>query len=268
MTVFRLPLLICLFVALLSAPATAAPADGYVRLAHLSPDTPAVDVYLYSPGTTEPRLVLRHVEYGVLSPYQRLPGGKYTVAMRPANAAASSKPVLSTKVRVRAGEAYTVAGMGPYKGIQLRVLDDSPSLGAGRAAVRVVEASLRHPVVKVSSPGRTIAAGLRFPAVTAYQPMRAGTAAIRVAGDSGAPSTVKVRMAAGSAHTVIVLDGGSGLRLIDLRDTSHGGRTPHGGVDTGLGGMSRAPASTSSTLDVGGLLVLLGVGVAGIRRRA
>src|SRR5437773_627498 len=78
--------------------ALAARSEGYVRLAHLSPDTPAVDVYLYSAGSTNPKLVLRHVAYGALSPYQRLASGGYTVAMRPADAPAASKPVLSTKV--------------------------------------------------------------------------------------------------------------------------------------------------------------------------
>ena len=95
-----------------SSSALAAPGDGYLRLAHLSPDTPAVDVYLYAAGRTTPRLVLKHVGYGDLSPYQRLSGGAYTVAMRPADAAATSPPVLSARVRVRAREAYTVAGPG------------------------------------------------------------------------------------------------------------------------------------------------------------
>src|SRR5207245_1012706 len=86
-------------------PATsAAPGTGWLRLAHLSPNTPAVDVYLYSAGNAQARIVLRHVKYGTVSPYLRAHAGEYTVAMRPAGAAASSAPVLSTGVRVRAGD--------------------------------------------------------------------------------------------------------------------------------------------------------------------
>ncbi|MGH3304468.1 MAG: DUF4397 domain-containing protein, partial [Streptosporangiaceae bacterium] len=57
---------------------------GFVRLAHLSPNTPAVDVYLYSFGDSAAQLVLHHVVYGTVSPFEPLAAGEYTVAMRPA----------------------------------------------------------------------------------------------------------------------------------------------------------------------------------------
>src|SRR5262245_28782637 len=56
---------------------------GYVRLAHLSPDTPAVDVYLAKIGDSSfaPQ-VFPHVGYGVMSSYLPLPTGTYAVSMR------------------------------------------------------------------------------------------------------------------------------------------------------------------------------------------
>jgi hypothetical protein len=259
-----------------AAPAAlAAPADGYVRLAHLSPDTPAVDVYLYSKGKMTPRLVLRHVGYGALSPYQRLGRGAYTVAMRPADAAASSAPVLSTNVRVAGGAAYTVAGVGPYKGIKLQVLEDSASIPAGRAGLRIIEASLKEPTVDVTAGGRDVARNLRFAAVTPYRSMLPKPATIKVTGGSGSPVQTKVPLMAGSIHTVVVLDGPSGLKLLNLVDTAKGKATPRGGVDTGLGGL--APSAHRSTTGswgvtaaLGGLAALgaLGVGLVRLRRRA
>ncbi|MCO5967461.1 class F sortase [Actinoallomurus soli] len=216
----------------------AAPGDGYLRLAHLSPDAPAVDVYLYAAGHGTPRLVLKHVGYGALSPYQRLGGGAYTVAMRPADAAATSPPVLSAHVRVRAGTAYTVAGLGPYKGLTLRVLEDTRTAPAGRVALRVVQASLRRPAVTVTAGARTVAGDLRFPDVTAYRPVRAGVTTVRVTGGSGAQVRSRVTLRAGSVHTLVVLDGASGLRLLDLRDAAGPRRTPRGPVETGLGGLA------------------------------
>jgi hypothetical protein len=225
-----------------AAPAAlAAPADGYVRLAHLSPDTPAVDVYLYSLGKKTPRLVLRHVGYGALSPYQRLGSGAYTVAMRPADAAASSTPVLSTNVNVVAGAAYTVAGVGPYKGIRLQVMDDSASIPAGRAGLRVIEASLKEPTVNVTAGGHGFAKGLRFAAVTPYRSLPARTSVVKVTGGARSPVQTRVRFAAGSLHTVVVLDGAAGLKLLDLTDTARGTATPRGGVDAGLGGLASSP---------------------------
>src|SRR6266704_3543373 len=95
---------------------------GWLRLAHLSPNTPAVDVYLYSFGDAKAHVVLRHVSYGTVSPYF----------------SAASTPVLSTSVRVTAKGAYTVAGMGPASGLRLQIFKDTLGTPHGKALVRVV----------------------------------------------------------------------------------------------------------------------------------
>jgi uncharacterized protein DUF4397 len=64
---------------LAAAPASAAAATGWIRLAHLSPNAPAVDVYLYNFGNPDARVVLHHVSYGTVSPYEQVPAGQYTV---------------------------------------------------------------------------------------------------------------------------------------------------------------------------------------------
>jgi hypothetical protein len=100
--------------------ATAATATGWVRCAHLSPNTPAVDVYMYAFGSTANPVILRHVSYGNVSDYMSVKAGQYTVAMRGAGAAPSSAPVLSTSFSVTAGKSYTVAGVGPASGCGCR----------------------------------------------------------------------------------------------------------------------------------------------------
>src|SRR5437763_14517768 len=83
--------------AAVASAASAAPAAanvGWIRLAHLSPNTPAVDVYLYSFGN-KAKVVLHHVAYGEVSPYETVSPGSYSVAMRAAGAASHSQPVLS-----------------------------------------------------------------------------------------------------------------------------------------------------------------------------
>jgi len=83
-----------LLVGMPAAAATAASAatasTGWIRLAHLSPNTPPVDVYLYSFGNSNAQIVLHHVAYGTVSPYEAVTPGQYSVAMRNAGAAASS----------------------------------------------------------------------------------------------------------------------------------------------------------------------------------
>src|SRR5579863_5157989 len=156
--------------AVAAAPAaSAAPAqagDGWIRLAHLSPNTPAVDVYLYSFGNSHAMIVLHHVTYGTVSPYERVGAGEYTVAMRLNGASPSSQPVLSTSVQIAGGGAYTVAGMGPAKGLRLQVLQDRLTTPPGRSLVRVIQASLKYQKVTVMANHRTLANNLDFAHVT------------------------------------------------------------------------------------------------------
>ena len=68
---------------LIGGTAQAAPdADGLLRLAHLSPDTPAVDVYVDAVADPDAGITLEGVGYGTVSDYQDVPPGTYTVSMR------------------------------------------------------------------------------------------------------------------------------------------------------------------------------------------
>src|SRR6201996_7535635 len=74
-----LPALLLAVPAAVASAATAATGTGWVRLAHLSPNTPAVDVYLYSFGDSSAMQVLHHVAYGTVSSYESIKAGDYTV---------------------------------------------------------------------------------------------------------------------------------------------------------------------------------------------
>jgi hypothetical protein len=232
-------LLLAAAVPLLAAvPVAAATPVGHVRLAHLSPDTPAVDVYLYPFGGSTPKLVLKAVPYGGVSPYEGLTAGQYTVAMRPAGAAASTPPVLSANVRVVTGRAYTVAGMGPYKSIRLQVLPDSLTLPAGKAGLRVIAASLKERILKVTCGGKTLEPSLRFAETPEYREWAATTQKVVADASDGTSASAEVPLAPGSTNTVVVLDGKDGLQLLALRDAAAPGVTPVGAVDTGFGGLA------------------------------
>ncbi|GAA0410447.1 hypothetical protein Acor_14140 [Acrocarpospora corrugata] len=250
----RIALLVTFFLGL-SIPAHAeSAAVGHVRLAHLSPDTPAVDVYLYPFGGSAPKLVLKAVPYGGVSPYQNLNAGQYTVAMRPAGAGASTPPVLSANVRVAGGNAYTVAGMGPYQSIRLQVLPDSMALPSGKAGLRVIAASLKERTLKVTAGGAVFEEELRFANTPDYRPVDAATQKITVAAGSGSASA-DVVLAPGSTNTVVVLDGKSGLDILSLQDAAAPGVTPKGAVDTGLGGL----ATRDTPRGIGVAIVLAGI---------
>jgi len=228
---------------LAAAPAaSAAPAAGWIRLAHLSPNTPAVDVYLYSFGNSHAMIVLHHVSYGTVSPYEKVTPGEYTVAMRGAGAKPSSPPVLSTGVHIAPGGAYTVAGMGPAKGLRLQVFQDKLTTPTGKSLVRVIQASLKHNKVTIMAGGQTLAKGLEFAHLTSYVTATPGTFRVHVEG-MGAMGAKDVTLVSGSIYTLVVLDSsGNGLEIDPLEDAAGSTVMPSGGVATGLGGTAPTPA--------------------------
>jgi hypothetical protein len=229
--------------ALAAASAARAPAshgDGYLRLAHLSPNTPPVDVYLYPFGQASPIVVLRHVAYGTVSSYQTVASSEYTVAMRLADAAPASKPVLSTTVDVAAGHAYTVAGMGPKSGLRLQVIDDRLTCPPDSAMVRVIQASLRQHQVTVAADRQVLSRSQPFASVTAYRRVRPGAWTLHAAGATE-HATTRVTLAAGSIQTLIVIDDPGHLAITALGDAAGSEVTPVGGAATGFGGTAAKP---------------------------
>ena len=243
---------------------------GWVRCAHLSPNTAPVDIYMYSFGDPKAMDVLRHVPYGEVGMYMKMPTGEYSAAIRPAGAPASTTPVISASFMVRAGRAYTVAAMGPARGLRLQALNDRLTTPHGKSMVRVIQASLKEHQVTVRTGSATLASNLAFASVTPYGADKPGRWMVHAAGGSETWSG-KVKLTAGSIHTLVVLDSSSGLKVADLLDAAGSGMMPHGGVATGLGGTAPGPAPSPLPLLAGlagGLLVAASAAIRLRRSRA
>jgi hypothetical protein len=249
-----------------SAPAHAAPSDGWIRLAHLSPDAFDVDVYL-APFRSGSPVVLRKVGYGDVSPHQRVAPGRYTVSMRTAGASSSTPAILSTEVEVAQGAAYTVAGMGLAKELRLDVLRDRLDLPpSGQSLVRVIQASARAMQAQVQL-GDVSAGGVDFASASSYLEVPAGRIAVGVRAE-GATEAIRqqVELSAGAVYSLALLDApGSGIKVVRLLDAAGPGRPP-ASVNAGYGGAA-AGSGLNSGLNSAGTTValaaslLLGAGV-------
>lgn len=248
-----------------TAQAMSAAADqgnaGWVRYANLSQGAPE-DVYLYSFGNPENPTVLRHQGYGGVSSYMQLSAGEYTVAVRPVGTAASSPASITTSFMVSAGTNYTAASLGPATGRRLQVLQDQIAAPSGQALVRVIQASSKQPRVTVSIGADTLARQLAFGSVTTYQAVQPGTPAVVFSTPDG-HAAMPVALAAGSVHTIVVLDGTSGLKIDNLTDAAASQVAAKGGAATGLGGTAPGPPAPSlapwlATLAAGLLLAVAG----------
>jgi hypothetical protein len=257
-------------VAAMAATSPAAAANqGWVRCANLSPGTPA-EVYLYPFGNPDHPIVLTHEGYGYggVSDYMPVTAGQYTVAMRPAGGPAASPPTISTSFMVSAGSNYTVANIGSATARRLEVLQDETAGSAGsKVLVRVIQASLKQAQVTVSVGSDTLASKLAFGAASAYQAVPPGTPTITFSTPSGHVA-MPVTLAAGSVHTIVVLDGTAGLRIDNLTDEAGRPDVPRGGAATGLGGMAPGggPGLAPWLGTLAGGLLLVAAGMVGLRR--
>ena len=252
-----------------SPAASAAPLaaqDGWVRIAHLSPQAPAMDMYLYSFGDPAHPTVLKDVGYGDVSAYMALGPGQYTVAMRGFDAPPSSHPALVSSFMVTAKTAYTVAALGPDPGLRVEVLKDEMTTPRGKTLVRVLQASLKENRVTVSLGSTLLTQQLAFSSATSYMGVAPGIHAVKIAA-SGEHTTMSLGLTADTVHTIVVLDGSSGLKADDLTDAVGAQALPKGGAGTGLGGTAPRPSAdlTPWLLVLAGSLLAV-AGIVGLRR--
>jgi hypothetical protein len=224
--------------------ASAAPAGGetgWIRIAHLSPQAPPMDMYVYPFGDPGDPTVLKDVRYGTVSRYVAVIPGQYSVAMRGFGAPATSKPALTTSFMVTAGGAFTLAAMGPDPGLRTEVLKDQLNAPAGKAVVRVLQASLKHHRVTVSYGMDVLAQQLAFGSATSYTAVSPGAETVKFTAP-GEQASQAFTVTADSAHTFVVLDNPSGFKVTALTDSSGSLAMPDGGVSAGFGGTAPHPS--------------------------
>lgn len=179
-----------------------APESAMVRVAHLSPDAPNVDVYV------DGSRVLANVPFKAVSGYLELAAGAHQVAVTPANA--TTPKVIDASVTVESGKAYTVAATGVLASIQPLVLvDDLTPPPAGQAKVRLVHTAPDAPAVDVAVRGGAVLfSNVSFRGFDGYDALPNGTydLDVRVAGTATVALPVNdVSLTAGYNYTVFAV---------------------------------------------------------------
>jgi hypothetical protein len=119
---------------------------SFVRVAHLVPQAPTVDVYL---DTTR---VVVGLQPGVASGYQAIMGARnYRLALRPAGATLTTSPIYEAAVSLDPRFYSTVAIVGAPDALQIIHLADDTNLPRrGETHVRFFNALRNAPVLMVS----------------------------------------------------------------------------------------------------------------------
>ena len=136
---------------------TAAPLTGmsYVRVGHLSPNAPDVDVWV--DGT----VVLEDVSFAAFSGYLELPAGSHRIQVSPANA--TQPIVIDATVDLQMDTYYTVAATGLLANIGAAVLVDDITTDNGKAKIRFLHAGADAPNVDITlTDGTVLFDGIAF----------------------------------------------------------------------------------------------------------
>jgi hypothetical protein len=226
------------------APAATAPilpaataTDGWLRIAHLSPDTTAVNVKVTALSGGTQTIQLDNVAYGSVSPYMHLPSGTYVISMYPGNASSSTKPMVTASIKIVQGKSVTVAAFGKNKMLSTKVFqDDLAAPTSGSARIRLIQASTTTSSVNVeTTTGILIAANAMSGASTSYADVPAGSWVLNLSTKSMTDATA-LQLAKGTVSTLFVLDNAKGgLTIKPVLDSSSVGSDPVGGINTGGG---------------------------------
>lgn len=144
--------------------------NASLRVAHLSPDAPAVDIWV--DGTR----VLEDVSYKTFSDYLDVPAGAHNVQVTPAGA--TTPVVINADVTLTEDVSYTVAATGLLNDGDLSpiVLVDDRTPQSGTAQVRFVHASADAPAVNVGvTSGATLFSDVEFREASTYLSVDQGT---------------------------------------------------------------------------------------------
>lgn len=138
-----------------------------VRVAHLSPDAPPVDVWV--DGTK----AVTGVAFKDVTSYLAVPSGSRNIRVTPANA--TTPVVIDATVNLNDGGNYTVAATGVLAAIQPLVLEDDRGT-TGQAKVRFAHTGPDAPAVDIAvAGGPVLFSNVAFRQSTGYPQVAPGT---------------------------------------------------------------------------------------------
>jgi hypothetical protein len=255
------------------APGAAAQATTRVRVVHLSPDGPAVDVLV------DGQRAVSGLAFKAATDYAAVPSGQRNVKVTPAGQ--NQTAVIDANLNVPAGQDLSVVAVGRVAQIEaLPLQDDNRAPAAGKAKVRFVHASPDAPAVDVAvAGGPVLFPNVPFKGVAGYDEVDAGTynLEVRAAGTQNVALAVpNVTLQPGQIVTIFGagLAGDGSLSAVPVAYNAAGaggtgGPGPASLPRAGTGGMA-ADAESSAGLMLGlvaAAVVAGGLGTLALARR-
>ncbi|WP_254279385.1 DUF4397 domain-containing protein [Haloarcula marina] len=227
---------------------TTASGDALLRVAHLSPDAPNVDV------AVDGETVLSDVPFGAVSDYLTLSPGEYQVTITPTG---GDEAVFDETVPVESGR-QTAAAIGEVSGenqsfgVSL-IAGESELAESGSARARAVHAIPDAPAVDVTAGDAVLADGLAFGEASEYATVPADTAELQLrpdneSNDADPVGAFEISLTDRAVHSVFAAGylepsgDQPGARLVVATDAAPEGM----GTETGTGSGTEAGTETTT----------------------
>lgn len=172
-----------------------------VRVLHVSPDAPRVDIYVSGKKT------FNNMKYYQISPYIDVPVGSHKIEIYIAGQ--KTNPLLSQNIDIQAGNNYTVAAAGYVNDLSLVTTKDIKTTPRDKANVRVWHLSPNAPAVDIAIPkGETLFRNVAFSEVANYLELPPGrmTLELRKAGTNEILLTIRdTNIKAHEAYTIAAI---------------------------------------------------------------
>jgi hypothetical protein len=215
-------------------PASAQAGTSKLRIAHFSPDAPAIDVYF--DGVKR----LTNVQYEKHSNYLDLPSGKHKIEVRATGNAATVPAVVAADIDLAPSGAYTLAAIGKLAEVKGQLYtDDTSAPEAGKVKLRVLHTAPEvGPVDVAVKGGQELAAKLAYPDASPYITLDPGKydVEVRATGSTTAVLASTVVLQEGGVYTVAAIGGADKKPklkgLIDLQPSGVAAVTTAAGVTT------------------------------------
>ncbi|WP_254544560.1 DUF4397 domain-containing protein [Halomarina pelagica] len=196
---------------------------GGVRIGHLAPDAPPVDVFLgfdaeFDPASSSP--VLAGLEYGNFEPsttarYFEVPVGTYALKVTPADDPGTVL-IDVPEFRVTNGRDFTVLAVGEAApendepALEAQVIEDvegrgNPDPSSGQAAVRFVHASPDAGAVDIVLGDETVAESVEFSAVSDYVLVENGWQVLQIQSGGSPVAVLQAYFPSGTKSTIYVI---------------------------------------------------------------
>ncbi|HML23059.1 MAG TPA: fasciclin domain-containing protein [Aggregatilinea sp.] len=160
---------------------------GYIRVAHFSPDTPAVEIYVNGALSD-----IQALNFGDVSGWVELPAGTYELAVAPTGTSYADAAIGPLNYDLQAGTWNTIAAVGSLEAGTLTaqvVQEDYSPIAADSARVTILHAIEDAPAVDVLAGGEPVVTALAFGDDAATLEVPAGTYDLQVV-PSGATEPV------------------------------------------------------------------------------